>query len=85
MTLKAPTYDRRTAPDGTEYVAVVYEVVVQLGMLKANLAKFRAEEAAWRQKAEETEALIVEVEKIAPDLLLKATQEAQAAQEAQKV
>ena len=77
MTLKAPTYERRTAPDGTEYVSVTYDGVVQLGKLKTNLAQFRAEEAAWRQKAEETEALIAEVEKIAPDLLLKATQEAQ--------
>ena len=78
MTLKAPTYERRTTTDGTtEYVAVIYEGVVHLGKLKANLAQFRAEEAVARQKAEETEALIAEVEKIAPDLLLKATQEAQ--------
>jgi hypothetical protein len=68
------SYKRKIAPDGTEYVTVTQEMVVNVHLFKGNLARFRAEEAAWRQKAEETEAMIAEVEKIAPDLLLQALQ-----------
>ena len=65
-------YKRKTAPEGTSYVTVTQELVVNVHLLRGNLAKFRAEEAAWRQKAEETEAMIAEVEKVAPELLAAA-------------
>ena len=67
-------YQRKTAPDGTEYVTVTQEMVVNIHLLRSNLARFRAEEAGWRKQAEDTEAMIAEVEKIAPDLLLQIIQ-----------
>lgn len=67
-------YQRRTAPDGTEYVTVTKELVVNIHLLRSNLVRFRAEEAAWRKQAEDTEVMIAEVEKIAPDLLLQVLQ-----------
>ena len=68
------SYQRKTAPDGTDYVTVTQELVVNVHLLRSNLVKYRAEESAWRQKAEDTEAMIAEVEKIAPDLLLQVIQ-----------
>lgn len=67
-------YQRKTDSDGNSYVTVTQELVVNVHLLRSNLARFRAEEAAWRQKAEDTEAMIAEVEKIAPDLLIQAIQ-----------
>jgi len=67
-------YQKKIAPDGTEYVAVTYEAVVNVGQLRANLARFRAEEALAHQRVVETEAMIAEVEKVAPELLAAADQ-----------
>lgn len=60
---------RRATVDGVDCVLLEQEAVVNVGVLYANLQRFRDEEKAAASRVRETLELIAEVARVAPELL----------------
>jgi len=65
----APARYQRATLNGVECVVVTYDAIVSIGQLRANLERFKIEEALAHKKVQETEEMLAQVAVLAPDLL----------------